>query len=62
MSFACGETELVRTELRALTEHFHRRAQPHLVCARLSLSVLQLLGVLLPDGEDPVVATEVVAA
>lgn len=36
--------------------------RPHLVRARLSLSVLQLLGVLLPDGEDPVVAAEVVPA
>lgn len=38
------------------------RAQSHLVCARLSLSVLQLLGVLLSDGEDPIIVTEVIAA
>lgn len=35
----------------------------HLVCCpRLPLPVLQLLGVLLPDGEDPVVAAKVVPA
>lgn len=35
----------------------------HLVCRpRLSLPVLQLLGVLLSDGEDPVVAAKVVPA
>lgn len=38
------------------------RLQSHLLRSRLPLSVLQLLGVLLPDGEDPIVAAEVVAA
>ena len=31
-------------------------------CPRLPLPILQLLGVLLPDGEDPVVAAKVVPA
>ena len=35
----------------------------HLLCRpRLPLPILQLLGVLLSDGEDPVVAAEVVPA
>lgn len=38
------------------------RSQSHLLRSRLPLSVLKLLGVLLPDGEDPIVAAEVVAA
>ncbi len=31
-------------------------------CPRLSLPVLQLLGVFLPDGEDPVIAAKVIPA
>lgn len=34
---------------------------PDLIC-RLSLPILQLLGVLLPNGENPVVAAKVVSA
>lgn len=41
---------------------YTERLQSHLLRSRLPLSVLQLLGVLLPDGEDPIVAAEVVAA
>lgn len=61
MSFVCGKkAEDVIHELKYTipTEGF----QPHLLRSRLPLSVLQLLGVLLPDGEDPIVAAEVVAA
>lgn len=38
-----------------------KKKNSHLV-SRLSLAVLQLLGVLLPDGEDPVITAKVVPA
>lgn len=55
-------TELVINNLQAWQNISTERLQSHLLCAQLSLSVLQLLGVLLPDSEDPVVATKVVSA
>lgn len=62
MSFVCGRTDRVQTGNRSLKDNLFLKLRcSHLVRRpRLPLPVLQLLGVLLPDGEDPVVAAKVV--
>lgn len=65
MSFVCRseEEEEIREAQHPEMGRLSFLSWSHLVCRpRLALPVLQLLGVLLPDGEDPVVVAEVVAA